>query len=136
MPAPKPASSPPVVRVRYVGPMPEVDVPTLGLENVERGAVVEVSPEAAGQGPHWRPLGDGEQRHVTREYRDVEGVVEVRDLGSGLLSQLGNWELADDDAVDDAPPPAPAAASSSPGSPSSPSSPATSSSTGKRGGDR
>jgi hypothetical protein len=94
MPAPKTA------RVRYVGPMVEVDLPTLGHVGVKRGDVIEVPAEVAGREPFWRPVED-EPRLPYREYRTVEGkgrkgdVVEVRDLGSGLLSQLGNWEPAE-----------------------------------------
>lgn len=102
MPTPKaPPADPPLVRVRYIGAMPEVDVPTLGLDAVKRGDVVEVTAEAAGSGPFWRPLRDDEEIHPAREYRGRDGngdPTEVRDLGSGLLSQLGNWEPADDPA--------------------------------------
>lgn len=90
-----PAKAPPTVRVRYVGPIQEVDVPGLGLVGVKHGDVVEVPPEAAGRGPFWRPVGDDEPRLVTREYRETDKGDEVRDLGSGLCSQVGNWELVD-----------------------------------------
>jgi hypothetical protein len=95
MPSPK---APPTVRVRYVGPLVEVDVPGLGLTGVKRLDVVEVPAQAAGRGPFWRPLEPDEPVLAYRQYRGDDGSgdpVQVWDLGSGLLAQVGNWEPVD-----------------------------------------
>jgi hypothetical protein len=56
------------------------------------GQVIELPTEIAGQPPFWRVLDDGEPQVRFKEYRQRAGKTEVRELGSGLLSQEGNWE--------------------------------------------
>lgn len=62
-------------KVRYVGAVSPVDLPTLRIANVKRGDVIEVAPEDAGRPP------SGE-----------EG-----DLGTGLLAQVANFEPVADE---------------------------------------
>lgn len=68
------------VSVRNINPIGDVTVhhPELpgGRLSVAAGAVIEVSPELAGQGP------------------SSDGL----DLGSGLLAQVGNWEPVEEPA--------------------------------------
>lgn len=69
---------------------------------VASGAVVKVTPEAAGEAPHWRKLTDADDATLRANpealhWRLRAGDVEVYDLGSGLLAQPENWRRADDD---------------------------------------
>lgn len=82
------------VKVRNINPIGAV-VTVLDGErrDVGAGEVIDVAPEQAGKPPFWRALGDGEVIGAHQETRESEGLTEVRDLGSGLLAQVGNWEL-------------------------------------------
>jgi hypothetical protein len=59
----------------------------------ERGVPLQVPDEVAGQGAYWRPADPGED--VTGfETRTRKGIIEVVDLGSGLLAQMDLWREA------------------------------------------
>jgi hypothetical protein len=91
------------VRLVNTNPIGDVDVPILG-RSLSSGEVFDAPAEIAGRGPEWRPVVPGEDL-VGREVRVVEAdgheVVEVHDLGAGLLSQLGNYALASEVSSDD-----------------------------------
>ncbi len=87
-------------KLKYTGTVSPVDLRTLpgmrdsGLHAVITGQIVEVPDDLVGEAPFWRPLGDGEVRVPYRAYRVEGNSTEVHDLGSGLLSQVGNWVKA------------------------------------------
>jgi hypothetical protein len=89
------------VAVRNINPIGAVDVVDLytGAKfRAAAGEVVQVDPETAGRAPYWRPVEDGEPemyQRTHRETREVEGRLEVRELGNGLLAQFTNWELVE-----------------------------------------
>ncbi len=80
------------VRIRRdpAAPFP-VDLDQFELRAIQPGQEIDVPAELAGRPPHWRRLADGEQQVPWHEYRTHAGHLEVRDLGHGLLAQLGNW---------------------------------------------
>lgn len=103
------------VQVRNINPVGAIVTFIDGEQrDVAAGEVITVSPEAAGEPPAWRQvakLDDAEQpvQEVGREYREHAGHLEVRELGTGLLAQEGNWERvtarsasSDDDSKGDA----------------------------------
>lgn len=76
--------------LKNTNPLGDVDID--GVGSVKAGAEFEVSDGTAGAAPSWRkPLKDEDAStlHIRGEGKDVE----VLDLGSGLLSQAGNFEL-------------------------------------------
>ncbi len=85
------------VKVRNINPIGAVMTVLDGeARQVGKGEVVEVSPEQAGEPPHWRAVADGEviESHQALRPSTPDGVEdEVYDLGSGLLAQFGNWEI-------------------------------------------
>lgn len=83
---------------RSVPVLSEHGIPDL----VEHGATIDVPAEVAGEGPRWRRLdGESDPHHpindpyAAHEYREHAGHPEVYDLGSGLLAQVGIWELVE-----------------------------------------
>ena len=74
MPTVKPAKVK-TVKVRYVGPLGEVYLPSLDDLTVAHGQEVDVPTEAAGNAPAGEP---GTLAYVP---------------GTGLLAQVDNWEL-------------------------------------------
>lgn len=98
-----------LVSVRNINPMGDVTVhdPVTGDRiHVLAGATVSVSPELAGQGPQWRRVEVDADGHPTEridlvETRQHAGHLELLDLGTGLLSQAGNWEPVTDDGSGD-----------------------------------
>lgn len=94
------------VSVRNINPLGAVDVVDLYTGAKFTAAareVVQVDPETAGQAPYWRPVADGEPeiyQRTHRETREVDGRLEVRELGNGLLAQVTNWELAETPTAD------------------------------------
>lgn len=99
------------VKIRNINPVGRVDVPILrrqgkplgekGKGCLEPGEVIEVDAEIAGVAPHWRPAtpadADAIARRQVQSRSSGEGedaVVEVYDLGSGLLAQVSNYEVA------------------------------------------
>lgn len=68
---------------------------------VEPGGVVKVTPEQAGEPPHWRKADDADELLLAvnpeaLHWRIRAGAVEVYDLGSGLLAQPANWRRKDE----------------------------------------
>jgi len=69
---------------------------------VDAGGILKVTPEQAGQAPHWRHATDDDDRVLRQNpealhWRLRAGTIEVYDLGSGLLAQVDNWRRANDD---------------------------------------
>jgi hypothetical protein len=69
---------------------------------VEAGGTLTVTPEQAGEAPHWRKLTDADDAVLRADpealhWRLRAGDCEVYDLGSGLLAQPENWRRKDDD---------------------------------------
>lgn len=110
----------PKVLLRNINPLGHVDLPLIGRQgevNDEPGSgclipgeVFAVDAEIAGCGPYWRPATEDDAEAIAAghvETREVDTaaedddepavVLEVRDLGHGLLSQVGNYELVEDD---------------------------------------
>lgn len=104
------------VLLRNINPLGYVDLPLLrrnadgsgadhpdweepGVGGLVPGEEFECPAELAGQAPHWRPATDGDDL-ARLETREVDGVVDVWDLGSGLLAQIGNYELVGGDEYD------------------------------------
>lgn len=86
------------VKVRNINPIGAVLTVLDGeARTVGAGEVIDVSPEQAGSLPRWRQVADGEVVESHQETREHAGHREVRDLGSGLLAQVSNWEVADDE---------------------------------------
>lgn len=86
------------VQVRNINPIGAVLTVLDGeAREVGAGEVIQVTPEQAGAGPHWRRVGAGEVVEGHQETREHAGHLEVHDLGSGLLAQAGNWEAVDDE---------------------------------------
>lgn len=81
--------------LRYVGPISVVDLPTLGILDWERGTTREVPDDVVGEGPRWRRADVESDRIDIMETREHAGHLEVLDLGSGLLAQLGNFEVVE-----------------------------------------
>jgi hypothetical protein len=80
------------VPIRNCSPLGALDVVIDGdVHTVERGGVLRVTTEAAGAAPSWRPVTPGEDV-AGRATRETGGVVEVLDLGYGLLAQPDNWQ--------------------------------------------
>lgn len=98
------------VRIRNVNPLGMVDCNLLGREDapfdvegagcLKPGEIVEVDADIAGKAPSWREPTDSDDVATMH----VNGAGQVLDLGYGLLSQVGNFEL-----VDGPPPATPAA---------------------------
>lgn len=83
------------VRIRRHPDAPwAADLDQFELQGIQPGQEIEVPAEMAGQPPHWRRVEPGEERVPFREYRQHAGHLEVHDLGTGLLAQLGLWEPA------------------------------------------
>lgn len=93
------------VKVRNTNPIGPVTLtdPDIGQRyHADAGEVIEVPPELAGQPARWRRVevdkdGHPTERHDLHETREHAGHLELRDLGTGLLSQVGNWEAVTDD---------------------------------------
>ncbi len=101
------------VQVRNINPIGAVLTVLDGeAREVAKGAVVQVTPEQAGVGPHWRKALKDEVVEPHQRIRDSQGFevpdrpqasfvvgdeaeLEVYDLGSGLLAQVGNWEAVE-----------------------------------------
>ena len=91
-----------MVKIKLVAPDggPRI-LPAAGNALVEHGGVVEVTPELAGEGPRWRrlieddPFHPGNDQQAAHQYREHAGHLEVYDLGTGLLAQVGIWEPTD-----------------------------------------
>jgi hypothetical protein len=104
------------VLLRNINPLGAVDLPLIGREEgpdlehygtpgvgcLEPGEVFEVDADVAGHAPHWRPVTEAdsaewlrclEVREVPAATEDEPAVLEVFDPGSGLLAQVGNYEL-------------------------------------------
>lgn len=65
---------------------------------VEHGATVKVTPEQAGEPPRWRRGDDNDSAALRVNPRAVHwriraGVLEVFDLGSGMLAQDETWRV-------------------------------------------
>lgn len=86
-------------KLTYTGHLSPVNlrhIPGIDPERqvIETGDVVDVPSDLVGAEPHWRRTTEDETQ-ATRphlEFREHAGHLEVRDLGEGLLSQVGNWE--------------------------------------------
>lgn len=113
----------PKVLLRNINPLGFVDLPLIGRQGATDdpdgdqpgsgclipGEVFSVDAEIAGRAPQWRPVteddadliavGHIETREVNTAAKDEDPVLvlEVHDLGSGLLAQVGNFEVAEDD---------------------------------------
>lgn len=105
----------PKVLLRNINPLGFVDLPLIGRQGATDdpdgdqpgsgclipGEVFSVDAEIAGEAPHWRPSeeGDADADGVIRRFetRVEDDLLEVHDLGHGLLAQVGNFEVADDD---------------------------------------
>ncbi len=91
-----------VVELINVSPRGDVSVAVDGDRVVvEAGGVLKVTPEQAGEAPHWRKLTEADDATLRANpealhWRLRAGDVEVYDLGSGLLAQPENWRLKDD----------------------------------------
>ena len=75
---------------------------------VPAGGVLTVTPETAGEAPHWRRADDLDDQALrlnplALHFRVRAGALEVFDLGDGLLSQAENWR-AEGDTADPADP--------------------------------
>lgn len=86
------------IRLINTNPIGDVDVPILG-RSLLAGETFDVDVEVAGRGPAWRSVVPGDVL-VGHETRVVDDVVELFDLGAGLLSQVGNYAIAPDPVVD------------------------------------
>jgi len=69
---------------------------------VDAGGVLTVTPETAGQAPHWRQADDVDTtalavNPLAYHWRVRAGHAEVFDLGHGLLAQSENWRKAGDE---------------------------------------
>lgn len=84
------------VKVRNINPLgPIVTVLDGEPREVGPGEVIQVTPEQAGTGPHWRMSNAGEIIGGHQETRERDGHLEVYDLGAGMLAQFTNWEAVD-----------------------------------------
>ena len=87
-------------RVVWIGGTEVRDVPAADVL-AERGKPVEVPDDVAGVAPSWRPLAVGERVEPWQQTRTVgdgdAAVVEVYDLGHGLLAQVDCWRQASDE---------------------------------------
>ena len=84
------------VQVRNINPIGAVLTVLDGeAREVAKGAVVQVTPEQAGKPPYWRAVADEEVVEGHLETRVQDGATEVRELGTGLLAQVGNWEAVE-----------------------------------------
>jgi hypothetical protein len=94
-------------KLKHINPMGQVDVPVLrrqgepfgehGSGCLEPGEVFETTDAIAGRAPQWRPAteadGLGDEVNARFETRVVDDLLEVHDLGEGLLAQVDNYEL-------------------------------------------
>lgn len=108
----------PKVLLRNINPLGYVDLPLIGRQGstddpdgtepgsgcLVPGEVFSVDAEIAGEAPHWRPAEEGDNlAHFEVRYAEGEteedalSAPEVLDLGHGLLAQVGNFEVANDD---------------------------------------
>lgn len=105
----------PKVLLRNINPLGFVDLPLINRQGSTEdeggdqpgsgclvpGEVFAVDAEIAGEAPHWRPSeeGDADADGVIRRFesRVEDDLLEVWDLGHGLLAQVGNFEVASDD---------------------------------------
>lgn len=105
----------PKVLLRNINPLGFVDLPIIGRQGSTEDPdgdqpgsgclvpdeVFSVDADVAGEAPHWRPSeeGDADADGVIRRFetRVEDDLLEVWDLGHGLLAQVGNFELATDE---------------------------------------
>lgn len=82
-----------LVKLRNTNPQGEVDLPLIGRV-LAAGEEFDIDSDLAGTAPSdWRPVAEDEtpDRCLTREAAD--GTWETYNPGSGLLAQVGNYEL-------------------------------------------
>lgn len=82
---------------RIVPILANYGLPTL----VQQGETIDVPDEVAGRAPAWRAATDEDHAqgprhmdHVNKRFTP-ERALEIEDLGTGLLAQLGVWEVAE-----------------------------------------